>query len=397
MSIPAPGSDITQADAPSRAGSATAPPATAITREADSIVTGHLKGARILLTGGTGFVGRHLLPQLLEAGAHVTCLTRASSRTGGLPQNVAVAQADLASGRGLAEALAGQDMVIHMAALLFGLGWQDYLRANARAAASLAEAIRQSDQAAAARGQSGIQRLVLVSSQAASGPCGTAPGVSDTALPAPVSAYGWSKVLTEQILGRVLGDRMVTLRPPIIYGSGDKGLLPVFKGVMRGVAVSPGFGREFSVSAIHARDMGQAVLCACRPEAQGVYHVSDGQTHTMSEFCRGMGAAIDAALTRQPRKVRVIHMPLPVMALTAALSSAFGTTADALLSHLPAAFGGRLNRAPNWNLDKYREARQVGWLCDGSRIGRELGFTPCMSLEAGMAEAVEGYRREGWL
>ena len=387
MSISAPGTDMKQTDAASLASPRTPAPD----------VAGHLKGVKILLTGGTGFVGRHLLPQLLEAGAHVTCLTRASSSTRGLPQGVAVAQADLASGRGLAEALAGQDMVIHMAALLFGLGWQDYLRANARAAASLAEAIRQSDLAAAAHGHTGIQRLVLVSSQAGTGPSGAAPGVSDTALPAPVSAYGWSKVLAEQILGRVLGGRMVTLRPPIIYGSGDKGLLPVFKGVMRGVAVSPGFGREFPVSAIHARDMGQAVICACRPEAQGVYHLSDGHAHNMSDFCRGMGAAIDAALAREPRKVRIIHMPLPIMALTAALSSAFGITADALLSRLPAAFGGRLNRAPNWNLDKYREARQAGWLCDGSRIRRELGFSPCMSLEAGMAEAVEGYRREGWL
>ncbi|MDD4702420.1 MAG: NAD(P)-dependent oxidoreductase, partial [Desulfovibrio sp.] len=221
MSISAPASDMKQAGAP--------PASPETTSQGTS---GHLEGVRVLLTGGTGFVGRHLLPQLLKAGAQITCLTRASSRTSGLPQGVAVAQADLASGQGLAEALDGQDMVIHMAALLFGLGWQDYLRANARAAATLAEAIHTADQAAATRGQGGIKRLVLVSSQAATGPSGTAPGVSDTARPAPVSAYGWSKVLTEQILGRALGDRMVTLRPPIIYGSGDKGLLPVFKGVM---------------------------------------------------------------------------------------------------------------------------------------------------------------------
>lgn len=153
---------------------------------------------------------------------------------------------------------------IHMAALLFGLGWQDYLRANARAAACLAEAIRQADGNAARRGQPGMQRLVLVSSQAATGPCGTAPGVDDHALPAP-AAYGWSKALSEQILAAPLATAWVTLRPPIIYGSGDKGLLPVFKGVMRGVAVSPGFGRNSPVSAVHAHDMGQAVMCACRP------------------------------------------------------------------------------------------------------------------------------------
>ena len=364
---------------------------------ADFAAAGHLADVRVLLTGGTGFVGRHLLPQLLQAGARVTCLTRASSHTAGLPEGVAVAQADLGSGRGLTEALEGQDVVIHMAALLFGLGWQDYLRANARAAACLAEAIRQADGNAARRGQPGMQRLVLVSSQAATGPCGTAPGVDDHALPAPVSAYGWSKALSEQILGRALGDRMVTLRPPIIYGSGDKGLLPVFKGVMRGVAVSPGFGREFPVSAVHAHDMGQAVMCACRPDARGVYHLNDGQAHNMSDFCRAMGHAVDKALKRRKHEVHVIHMPLPIMALTAGLSSAFGIAADALLGRLPASFGGHLRRAPNWNLDKYREARQAGWLSDGSRIRRELGFTPCMSLEAGMAEAVEGYRREGWL
>ena len=81
----------------------------------------HLSGKKVLVTGGTGFVGRHLLPRLLESGARVTCLTRAASRTEHLPGDVAVARADLGTGHGLAAALAGQDVVIHMAALLFGL------------------------------------------------------------------------------------------------------------------------------------------------------------------------------------------------------------------------------------------------------------------------------------
>ena len=46
---------------------------------------------------------------------------------------------------------------------------------------------------------------------------------------------------------------------------------------------------------------------------------------------------------------------------------------------------------------QYREARQAGWLCDAARIRRELGYEPRVSLAEGMAEAVEGYRREGWL
>lgn len=340
-----------------------------------------LSGKRVLVTGGTGFVGRHLLPRLLESGARVTCLTRATSRTRHLPEDVAVARADLSTGQGLAEALAGQDVVIHMAALLFGLGWQDYLRANALAARVIVNALGRVE-------GGGPARFVLVSSLAASGPSARPPGVADDVLPAPVSAYGWSKLLVEQILGRALGERLVTLRPPVIYGSGDRGLLPVFKGAARGLAVSPGAFREFPVSAVHARDMAQAVLLCCGEAARGVYHVNDGGVYHMSGFCRVMGEALGH------RHLRVLHLPLPLMAATAALSSCGGL----LWARLAQAFTGRAPaRAPNWNLDKYREARQAGWLCDASRIRRELGYEPRISLAEGMAEAVEGYRREGWL
>ena len=337
-----------------------------------------LAGARVLVTGGTGFVGGHLLPLLLDAGARVTCLVRGSSRRSHLPAGVVCAEADLATGRGLADALAGHDICIHMAALLFGLGWQDYLAANVTAAQHMAAALEQLDRA----GQ-GIGRVVLVSSLSASGPCGSAPGAPDGVIPAPVSAYGWSKLMVEQVLGRSLGERLVTLRPPIIYGSGDRGLLPVFQGLARaGVAVSPGRGREFPVSCIHGRDVARAVLCLCRQEAHGVYHVNDGHSHTMTSFCQAMGRALG-----RPR-VRVLHLPLSLMAVTAAASTLWG-----MLACNPRAGG----RAPNWNLDKYREARQAGWLCDGSRIGDELGFAPVLSLDEGMAEAVAGYRQRGWL
>lgn len=348
-----------------------------------------LAGKRVLVTGGTGFLGGHLLPQLLDSGARVTCLVRPGSDVRRLPQGVAVARGDCASGEGLASALAGQEICIHMAALLFGLGWQDYLRANGRAAAQLARA---------AQGSPTLGRFVLVSSLAAAGPAAdpaTAPGASAAPdIPCrPVSAYGWSKLLSEQILGRALGERLVVLRPPIIYGSGDRGLLPVFRGVARGIAVSPGLFRSFPVSVIHADDAAQAVLLVCGPGARGTYYPDDGARHDMASFCRAMGKALG-----RPR-VRILHLPLPLMGLTAALASGAGSAMRGLAR--VCAPGGpqrtRMGRAPNWNFDKYREARAPGWLCDARRLREELGFAPRMDLEAGMAEAVAGYRREGWL
>lgn len=335
---------------------------------------GHLTGRRVLVTGGTGFVGGHLLPVLVAAGAEVTTIARATSDTSRLPAGVRIARADLAEGAGLREAVAGQDIVIHMAALLFGLGWQDYLRANTRAAQNMAAALVAAD----ARGQ-GPQRVVLVSSLSASGPCDTARGRGDDAPGAPVSAYGWSKLLTETTLRGALGDRLVTLRPPIIYGSGDRGLLPVYKGLANGVAALPGLGaaRRFPVSAIHAADMAQAIVLACLPEAHGTYHVSDGHVYTMAEFYAAAARAIG-------RKPHLIPVPLWIMGLTAALSTAAGACTRAL---------GRRGRAPEWNMDKFREARQCGWVGSCERMTRELGFAPAMSLEEGMRETIEGDRR----
>jgi nucleoside-diphosphate-sugar epimerase len=165
----------------------------------------------------------------------------------------------------------------------------------------------------------------------------------------------------------------------------------MFRGVRLGLAFSPGWGRAFPVSVVHADDVARAVLYACRPEARGAYHLNDGQIHTMDEFYHTMGVAVDRALGRKPHRVHVIRMPLPALTLTATLSTAFGFAVSAMCRRLT---GHGLHHAPQWNLDKCREARQPGWLCDGSRIRRELGFEPQINLEAGMLEAARGYVSE---
>jgi nucleoside-diphosphate-sugar epimerase len=291
-----------------------------------------------------------------------------------MPEGVRTATVDLATGAGLDEALAGQDVLIHMAALLFGLGWQDYLRANAAAAKGLVDAIGRLEAGRRPR------RVVLVSSLAATGPCAQAPGVGDDAPPAPVSAYGWSKWLVERIFAGTEG--LVVLRPPIIYGSGDRGLLPVFRAAARGLGVSPGLFRDFPVSIAHADDVAEALCLCVKEDAHGVYHVSDGEPRTMRDFCKAIGRAMGR------RRTLVLHIPLPLMAVAAALGTMAGQVAHRLFP------GGR---APSLNLDKWREARQAGWVCDDGRLRRELGYAPSLTLTQGLDEAVSGYRRLGWL
>lgn len=325
----------------------------------------NLAGKKVFVTGATGFLGRHLTPKLLDAGAEVTALVRSSGRN--LPPRVNVVQGDCAALPTIGE----QDIVIHLAGLLFGADWQSYFRANFAFAKNIAAA-------------TGNGRAIFVSSLAAAGPCGTPPGKKETDRPEPVSAYGWSKLLAEQALAAALGERLTILRPPIIYGSGDRALLPLFKSCAAGFGVSPG---KFPLSLIHADDAARAILLAAAGPASGIYHLSDGEIYDMDIICAAMAKA------QGKKKPFVIRPPLALMGLAASFSGA-GFALQNSLRKLAGLSGAK---PPVWNRDKYLEARQDGWLANGSRIAVELGFRSALNLESGMAEAVAGYRAGGWL
>jgi len=319
---------------------------------------------RILLTGGTGFVGRRLA-QALAGRAELSCLVRATSRTECLPPGTRVFQADLATGQGLDAAMEGQDCLIHLAATLFAASWRNYLN----------DAVLLANRLSVAARKAGVQRVVVVSSLAATGPCAQSPGVTDDAIPAPVSAYGWSKYMAELVFARELDarSRLVVLRPPIIYGPGDKGLLPYFKSAKLGLVAAP--GGPFPVSAVHVQDAVQGVVRCLQPEAQGVYHINDGAEHDMISLGLAMAAALG-------RKALALRMPRPALAASAAL----------------AGLAACLGLPPgSWNMDKYRESCAEGWLCSAARITAELGYAPSMPLREGIADAVAGYRKLGWL
>ena len=319
---------------------------------------------RILLTGGTGFVGRHLA-RALAGQAELSCMVRATSRGDLLPRGTRVFQADFATGQGIDASMAGQDCLIHLAATLFASSWQAYLSSAVPLATRLGAAAR----------RAGIRRVIVVSSLAATGPSAQSPGVTDDTSPAPVSAYGWSKYMAELAFARELGARtsLVVLRPPIIYGPGDKGLLPLFKAAQLGLITAP--RGAFPVSAVHVRDAVQGIVCCLKPEARGVYHINDGAEHTMVSLGLAMAAAFD-------RGALVLRMPRPVLAASAALAD------FAACLSLPSG---------SWNRDKHREARAEGWLCSAARITAELGYAPSVPLRTGMMDAVAGYRKLGWL
>jgi nucleoside-diphosphate-sugar epimerase len=137
------------------------------------------------VTGGTGFVGAHLVATLLAQGDAVTCLVRTPAKARALGwTNVRLVQGDLDDGRALRDGCAGAEVIYHVAGRISARGLAEFMRANRDGTANLLEAAAEDPP----------RRFVLVSSIAAAGPTHPGAPVDETRPPSPVTPYGQSKL-----------------------------------------------------------------------------------------------------------------------------------------------------------------------------------------------------------
>ncbi|MEU5703905.1 NAD-dependent epimerase/dehydratase family protein [Streptomyces aurantiacus] len=298
---------------------------------------------RYLVTGATGFIGTHLVARLTANGHHVTALVRNARH---VPRARTV-RGDLATGAGLAAAVEDTDHVIHLAGLTKTRTPQHYAEVNTEGTRRLCAAI-----AALPR----PPRLIYCSSLAAAGP-GRLRHEDDP--PHPVSAYGRSKLGGEHVL-RAAADRVpgLIVRPPIVYGPGDREFLPrLLTAVRTGLLPAVGGRGPRHYSLIHVDDLCRALLLAADSGTPGAtYHVSDGTEHLWQDI----GAAVAAVIGRPPP--RLVHIPAPLAMATART----------------------LGRSSTLNQDKITELGHPDWTCAPGR----LPFTPHILLREGLKSAV---------
>ncbi len=328
---------------------------------------------RVLVTGASGFIGNALVARLVERGHSVRALVRPTSRVGELVRAGAeLVSGDIAHPSSLAPGVEGCDAVFHLAGAVKALRQEDLVRANAEGTRHVAEAC-------AALGQPPV--LVYVSSLAAAGPARDGRPLTEEDPPAPVSAYGRSKLRGEEEVRGLAGRVPASIvRPPIVYGPADKEMMPPLLRMARlGLVLRAGFA-EKRYSLVHVSDLCDGLLQIAErgrrigaAGPQGVYYLDGGGIHTWDEIASSACAALG-------RRALVVPVPEVVSYAVAAGAS------------LRAAATGK---AAILSLDKLSEMRQRAWTCSSDRARREVGFTPRYQLADGMRDTVAWFRERG--
>ena len=300
---------------------------------------------KLAVTGGTGFVGSHLIDVALAGGHEVKALTR---REQPAREGVEWISGDLSSRDALEKLVSDADAVIHVAGTINAPNAAGFEKGNVQGTLAML--------AAATAG--GIRRFVHVSSLAAREP--------------KLSLYGASKAKAEELV-HSSGLDWAIVRPPAVYGPGDKETLELFRMAKLGLMLMPPKGR---VSVIHADDLSKLfiALAAASAPSNKLFEPDDGKTGgwTHREFARALAAAVGT-------KAAVISSP-GILLRMAARADQFLRGEKAKLTVDRAAYFSHRN-----------------WVVEPKRAAPAKLWRPEIETLAGLADTAAWYRDKGWL
>ena len=308
----------------------------------------------VAVTGATGFIGGHVLPALARAGFRLRVLTRHARAECDLDGAVEQVRGDLADREALTALVRGADVVIHLAGLIKARSRTAFFSVNRDGTVALAQTLSRHAPHA---------RLILVSTLAAREP--------------QLSAYAASNRAAEQAAQEILGERISILRPPAVYGPGDRETLIFFQLARRRLVPLPGTATA-RVTLIHVADLAAAFVALARqPPARAIFSLCDARTdgYRWDEIMRAAAAAVGQ------RAPRLVPLPGALLAVIAGVGDLADLLGDARM----------LTR------EKLRELRHPDWSIPQSQQVALPGWSPRFNLVDGFADAVGWYRRQGWL
>lgn len=304
------------------------------------------------VTGATGFIGRHVVTALRRHGWDVRVLTRRHPVELLSPYHrFELVLGDLADAPSLERLVGGTDAIIHLGGLVKALRREDFYSAN----------------------EGGTERLLRAAARAA--PAAMLVHVSSLAAREPqLSPYCDSKHRAELKVHALAGERVWTiLRPPAVYGPGDREVLPMFKAAKLGVVPYPAAAAA-ALSLIHVADLADAIV-ACLDRSglpQATFEIDDGVPggYRWPDILSALGEAVG-------RKPAGLRLPRAGLALAA--------EANQLLA--------RIDRRPRILVPhKVAEIYWPDWVARGNRLQDASDWHPAFDAWSGFRDTAKWYQ-----
>lgn len=299
----------------------------------------------LAITGGTGFVGSRLLDLARLHKYQVRALTRRDQDPQG---GVTWVRGALDDPDSLRELATGADVVVHVAGVIAARNRAGFEAGNATGTLAMVEAAK----------AAGVHRFVHVSSLAA-----REPDLSD---------YGWSKARGETIV-KASGLDWTIVRPPAVYGPGDRETLELFKMAKRGTVLLPPRGR---FSLIEVGDLAAFILSVLPYDdcVAQTYEPDDGAKtgYDHREFAGMLGQAFG-------RRARALSVPGPLMKTASLLDRAFRRS------------GAKLTA------DRVRYFLHPDWVVSAAARPPVQLWRPRVRTPAGLKATADWYRAKGWI
>lgn len=322
---------------------------------------------KVLVTGGTGFIGGHLIRELLQDDRNqVFALIRDSAKLKNcdFKNNIAVIRGDLFHSEPFP---ADIELVFHLAALTKIISPQEFIHVNHEGTLSFLQKLQP---------LKNLRKVVLLSSLAAAGPNREQEALREEMPADPISLYGKSKLAQEKLFSEHCPAPHVIIRAPIVFGPGDMDMLEAFRMVRKGIIPLLG-QKERRYSVIYVKDLVRGIIAAAASPCQNeIFYIANAQPVEWQSFLE------DVARLLGRKKTRKIVVP-----------EILGRGLAELSEIRIRAF----KRRAIFNRDKFNEMKFPAWVCSAGKIDNLIHFQPRIPLLEALQETIRWYKERNLL
>lgn len=322
----------------------------------------------VLITGANGFVGSRLCARFIADGYHVIAGVRDGS-DGTLIESLDLEYrfGDITQPETLPEMVQGVDYIIHNAGIVKAGTSDKFYEINQRGTRNILEA---------AGANQNLRKFVYISSLAAAGPSEPNQPLTEDSLPAPITEYGRSKLAGErEVLN--FADRVtsVIVRPPGMYGPGDKEMFSFFQILNNRVKPYLGNPRR-KLQLVHVDDLALGVARTLKAETTSgsIYFIAESISYSYYALIRHLRRAVGRASLP-------VYIPGWLVRMIAGLSERSMRA---------------MAKAPMFTVEKANEILE-NWEVSVEKAKSELGFESEIPFPDGARMTVHWYREKGWL